>query len=344
VELTAALVVLGQAIGTVGLGWLYFRRWQVTRPPIGVFNLTDVLFMLGGIVLIPLLYLALPNWSVAGLLALGALSALYFALEPILRSRFTRWLLVILAAAGEAAALGRFGPTSTGAFVVNNAVLVVGVVGVANLWAQSGMKARDAAILGGALAVYDLVATSSLPLMSDLYDRVVRMPFAPIVGWADGQDGGWVAIGLGDLLVTTVFPPVMRKAYGRAAGWAALVIGSALIAAVFALGALARISIFPVMAVLGPAMVLQYAWWARRRGQERTTRQYLEAEPPRGGSPTRPIWRIAPPAARRPCVEGRSTQPAHRSDVAPRVIRPVAVVEIMAELAPSAPRRRSNLE
>jgi hypothetical protein len=289
VELTAALVVLGQAIGTVGLGWFYFRRWQVNRPPIGVFNLADVLIMLGGIVLIPLLYLALPSWLVAGLLALGALSALYFALEPILRSRALLWPPVILAVAGEWAALARFGPTSTGYFLVNNAVLIVGVVGVANLWAQSGMKARDAAILGGALAVYDLVATSYLPLMGELFERVVELPFAPVVGYVIvglptvtrtvGPDGGWIGIGLGDLLVATVFPPVMRKAYGRPAGRAALVIGSALIAAVFALSALGGIGIFPVMAVLGPAMVLQYAWWARCRGRERTTRQYFEAEP-----------------------------------------------------------------
>jgi hypothetical protein len=38
---------------------------------------------------------------------------------------------------------------------------------------------------------------------------------------------------------------------------------------------------FPVMTVLGPLMVLQYLSWSRRRGPERTTRQYLQAEPPR---------------------------------------------------------------
>lgn len=36
---------------------------------------------------------------------------------------------------------------------------------------------------------------------------------------------------------------------------------------------------FPVMPVLGPLMILQYAYWAHRRGRERTTWQYLEAEP-----------------------------------------------------------------
>src|SRR5262245_18631746 len=149
-ELTLA-IVLGQASGTVGLGWLSFRRWRVTRPPIGVFNLADVLIMLGGIVLIPLLYLALPIRLLAGLLALGALSALYCALEPILRSRALLWSVVVLAVAGEWAVLAYVGSTSSAYFLVNNPVLVIGVVGIANLWVQSGMRARDAAILGGAL-------------------------------------------------------------------------------------------------------------------------------------------------------------------------------------------------
>jgi hypothetical protein len=35
---------------------------------------------------------------------------------------------------------------------------------------------------------------------------------------------------------------------------------------------------FPVMIVLGPLMVGQYIYW-RRLGPERTTRQYLLAEP-----------------------------------------------------------------
>ena len=36
---------------------------------------------------------------------------------------------------------------------------------------------------------------------------------------------------------------------------------------------------FPVMVVLGPLMVVQYAFWRWKRGAERTTRQYLQAEP-----------------------------------------------------------------
>ena len=36
---------------------------------------------------------------------------------------------------------------------------------------------------------------------------------------------------------------------------------------------------FPVMVVLGPLMVAQYLTWIWQRGTERTTWQYLQAEP-----------------------------------------------------------------
>ncbi len=41
--------------------------------------------------------------------------------------------------------------------------------------------------------------------------------------------------------------------------------------------------IFPLMVVLGPLMLLQYAYW-HRRGPERTTREYLAAEPRYGSA------------------------------------------------------------
>jgi hypothetical protein len=47
----------------------------------------------------------------------------------------------------------------------------------------------------------------------------------------------------------------------------------------------------PAMVLLGPLMVLQYVYWTRRRGGERTTWQYQQAEPGvrRGASSTLPM-------------------------------------------------------
>ena len=48
------VVVVLAALSTL-LSSAYFRRYQVTRPPIGVFNGRDVAILLAAIVLIPYL-------------------------------------------------------------------------------------------------------------------------------------------------------------------------------------------------------------------------------------------------------------------------------------------------
>ena len=47
----AYYVVMAYVVGSALLGWLYFRRYRITRPPIGVFNLKDVALMLGAMCL-----------------------------------------------------------------------------------------------------------------------------------------------------------------------------------------------------------------------------------------------------------------------------------------------------
>jgi hypothetical protein len=268
-------VVLGGAVCAVLGGWAYFRRYQISRPPIGVFTLTDLALMVLFILLVPLLYLALPLWLVAGLLGLSALSVLYFTWEPLLQARWAIWLvvLVLLAADGGAALL--LGTRRNGFFAINDAVLIVLVVGISNLWAQSGMKARHAALLGAGLAIYDFLATSEFPLTSGLFVRLAGLPLVPMVSW--GSSSSALGIGLGDLLLATVFPLVLCKAFGRPAGITAMVFA---LAAMGLLLALPLRGMFPVMVVLGPLMGLQYLFWRRYRGQERTTWQYLQEEQP----------------------------------------------------------------
>ena len=77
-------MVLAHVVAALLLGWFYFRRYPIVRPPIGVFDLLDIAFMIASIVLIPFLYLLLPHLLVLGLLILGAGSGVYFALEPVL--------------------------------------------------------------------------------------------------------------------------------------------------------------------------------------------------------------------------------------------------------------------
>ena len=299
---SSIFVVLGLGVAAVLLSWLYFRRYQVTRPPIGVFNLTDIAYMIGGIILVPYLYLILPIWLVAALLVIGALSVLYFTWEPILRSRLLIWLVSLTFVGADIWASIQFGTASNQFFIVNDVVLLLMVIGLTNLWAQSGMRAGDAAILGAFLTVYDLTATWLLPVMTDMIARLAALPFSPMVAWSIGEGRLWVGIGLGDLLIASVFPMVMRKAFGRRAGLAAMLIALAAIAAIMLVPIAA---IFPVMIVLGPLMVLQYLYWIRQWGQERTTWQYLQAEPVLASS-----W--AKPDPNRE-VLGKSQNPDNRS-------------------------------
>jgi hypothetical protein len=275
---TATIVILSFAAAAVLLSWAYFRRYAVARPPVGVFNLRDIAIMIGGVVLVPYLYLALPRWLVAGLLLLGVLSALYLLWEPVLAFRGAVWAVTLALGGYDIVAVLLFGPTSVAFFAVNNIVQMLVVIGLTNLWAQSGMRARDAAILAGLLAIYDIVATWALPLMTDLFGQLAGLPLAPLVAWP-AVGGQWLGIGLGDLLLAAVYPLVSRKAFGRAAARLALALGLGGIAAVVALPALGLVrATFPVMVVLGPLTVLHFIYW-RRRAPERSTWQYLLAEP-----------------------------------------------------------------
>src|SRR5262245_31084851 len=161
----AALMIFIHVGASLGLGWLYFRSYAIPRPPIGVFNLWDVVFILGGVILVPYLYLLLPEGVVVGLLGLGALGILYFTLEPILHSRLFIWLVIGIIFGEDIGAALWFGKQSAAFFAVNNIVQLLVAVGITNTWAQSGMKVRDAVILGGLLVGYDVLFTSMLPLM-----------------------------------------------------------------------------------------------------------------------------------------------------------------------------------
>jgi hypothetical protein len=252
----------------------------MTRPPIGVFNLGDIAIMIGMVILVPFLYLLLPLWVLASVLALASISILYFTWEPVLRSAWAIWLVTIFLAGTDlvTALVHEIDPRWF--FVVNNVIIVLSVIGVTNLWAQSGMKARHAAILGAALAIYDLIATSLLPLMNELFTRLEGLPFAPELAWPINASGEWLVIGLGDLVLAAVFPLVMRKAFGRTAGIFAMIIGlGAISLLILSLISGLLVGTFPVMVVLGPLMVIQYIYWYRRQAQERTTWQYLQAEP-----------------------------------------------------------------
>lgn len=275
----SASVILAVVVATVLATWAYYRRYRVARPPFGVINLRDATIGLVALVVLPFLYLALPLWLVAGMVGLGALAAVYYALEPMLSARWTVWA-ASLALIGADIALGlAAGSTSTPFLVVNNVVMVLVVLGASNIWAQSGIRARDVAVLAAGLTVYDVLATWQLTVMFDLMLRLNQLPLVPMIAWNLADLPTALQLGLGDLLLVALYPLVARKAFGRAAGVVAALVGIATVATTIALLATGVLgTTIPVMVFLGPLVVGQYLH-SRRRGPERTTRQYLLAEP-----------------------------------------------------------------
>lgn len=271
------MILLCSTLALVG-SWCYFDRYQLARPPIGVFNLWDMGALLIGIVVIPYCYLLLPTWLVISLLGIAALSMVYFCLEPLVQQRWQRWAILLLLGVSNWGTLTWSGAPRTLFWSSNNLLQIIVVVGITNLWVQSGMKARDIALMGGALILYDYLFTAVLPLMDTLFHQVEHLPFAPLVAWQT-TNGQWAAIGLGDLLMAAVFPLVLRKAYGRTMGQLALGLALLTLTIVMYLAAAGAFqATLPLMVILGPLMGIQYALWRWQCGQERTMVHYWQAE------------------------------------------------------------------
>jgi hypothetical protein len=272
-KIESFVVVFGGAVFALLGAWIYFRRYQLPRVPIGVMNLTDVAVMVLAVVALPFLYLLLPIWLVGACLFLSALSVLYAVCQPPLRVRWAIWLVTLALLLLDGLAAYRMGAAQTVFFAINDLVLILLTVGITNLWAQSGAKARDMALLAVALAIYDYLATARTALMTTLIDRLATLPLMPVIAW--NTDGATLSIGLGDLLLASVFPLVLRKAYGRTAGLVALALAISIIGLLLVFPSRTG---FPVMLVLGPVTAAQYVLWRWRRGPERTTKRYLLEE------------------------------------------------------------------
>jgi hypothetical protein len=240
---------------------------SVDRPPVGVYTLRDIAVMMTVVVLLPVLYLALPDLAVATALGLMTVFAIQFTLAPLLSGRIA--LGAAFAAGAADVALG-VADLTTPAVVWNNVLLLILVIGVTNLYVQSGIRARDVAVFGMLLAGYDLVATTMLPTMGNLLRKTIDLPFAPVFVGPESA-----VIGLDDVLMLTLWTLVSLKSFGRAASWVATGTTLALtmgLALAIRTGLLT--GLFPVMLAAGPLMTLQYLTWRRLRGPERTTATY----------------------------------------------------------------------
>ena len=251
------------------LSWLYLRRYKMTRPAIGVFNLSDVLISIVVIILAHFLIVILPLGLVVGGLCLAVATMLYNTAEPVLSNRWIAGLAALSLVGVDVGAALLFDGSSLLFFLVNSTVLTVLIVGITNLWVQSGLKARDAVVFAGAIGVFDFIATARTGLMRGVVNRLAGLPFEPFVG----------GLGLGDVLFMILFALVMFKAFGRPAGLTALGVALGVIVVMLILIDLDVLApLFPTMTPLAPLMILQYLYWRQRQGAERTMRQFLNPE------------------------------------------------------------------
>jgi hypothetical protein len=94
-------------------------------------NLRDIAVTFVFIILVPLLYIALPDWAALALLTLGMFSIVYQVFEPVLHKKWAIWVAA-LGLVGGNVALGHLAGTLMPLYIlVNNLTLVVAVVSVA---------------------------------------------------------------------------------------------------------------------------------------------------------------------------------------------------------------------
>src|SRR5947208_512363 len=121
----ASAVVLGTAMLALVLAWGYFRRYAISRPPLGVLSIGDVVALMAGVLLMPYLYLAIPTGVAAAILGVGLVNLLATAAQPVLPVGWLGWLAALGLVGADAAATVVFGPRSPAYFAVNNVVLVL---------------------------------------------------------------------------------------------------------------------------------------------------------------------------------------------------------------------------
>jgi hypothetical protein len=266
----AALIVSGLAAGTVAITLAYFTRVPLARPPLGTFDLTDVVILLALIVGAPYLYIALPPVAVSSIIGVGLLSTLSIALKPVISRARGIIVFTLLAADALLVSVG----SASLAYAANDALAVLTIAAIANIWAQSGFRARDAALLAAVLAIYDPVATNWLGLTNHLFTHISSTPFAPVLAWPE-PNGRTFVIGAGDVVVAALLPAVVTKAFGTGAGGViGLVTVGTIVLAVAASDSHLFSTIIPVMVGLGPVAVGGWLVCRRYRPRERTTYEY----------------------------------------------------------------------
>jgi len=289
----------------------YFRRVRLERPPIGTFNGRDVSILFVFLVILPVLYLLLPEWALSTVLALTLSSALAIGYGPVL-DKTALWTGIGLLVGGQLwMGHNMINNVFNWQFVwaENSIIVLLVAIAVANLYVQGGMQLKHVALFAGGLAIYDSVTTLVWPISNHLIREFVNHPLFPAMGMRISYDEA--IVGLGDLLVYAGFAIAAWKAYGRPALRLALVLILVFGAALPTLSGIllnyvdARLDVvIPAQTWFGPAALIGYWWLRRRYGPERTMQQFMASEDIheriRKAAPTSPAPGISAPTSPAP--------------------------------------------
>lgn len=255
---------------------------RIERPAIGTFNYRDITVLLIFIILLPFLYAALPAWAITCFLAVTFAASLSFGYRPLLRPGLL-WLLIGLLLGANIYESHRMLGTVLGWQVwwfELDILVIAGVVAVANLYVQGGMRLQHVVYFVPGLAVYDVFSALVINVTAVLVANFLGQPLDPMFGMRFATAN--YAIGIGDLVVYALFTLACYKAYGKVAARVAASIAIVFGAAAPPLAGFALTLIdfrgdilVPSQALFAPAAFLAYLWMRRRYGRERTMAEYL---------------------------------------------------------------------
>jgi hypothetical protein len=280
--LTELGVIMFGVIAVCAGALYYLRHVRMERPPVGTFNGRDIFILVAFIVALPFLYNYLPYWLVTCLLVLTFGSALYIGYRQVVGT-LQVWIGIgLLIGLNIWTSHHLLGTTLGWQLWWAELTLLVGLgaVSVSNLYVQGGMKLKYVSWLCLALALYDLVFDTFLPLTDKLVAGYLAHPLDPLLGMRFGIDN--YGLGLGDVLVYSLFLTACYKAYGAKA--ARIAFGLILVLGCFVTAFLPLVVnvldsnldlIVPSQAFFGPCALLCYLWMRRRWGPERTMAEFL---------------------------------------------------------------------
>lgn len=262
----------------------YFRRVRMQRPPVGVFNGLDIAVLFVFVLVIPFVYLLLPQIVSTLMLLLTFTGALYIVLRPLMPLRFF-WGIALLLVSVNIVATEFFIGTRLGwqiHWLTNSILVLLTCIGVSNLYIQGGMRLRHVAWFALALAVYDFIFSLVIPVNLLLAEHLQAQPLNPSFGFPLGT---YLAnIGLGDLLMVSLFTTAAYKGFGRRGMVVALIISlifgallPGLTPIIVAATIGGNVQAIPVQSIFGPVAFLGFLWLVRL-APERSMAEWVHAE------------------------------------------------------------------